>query len=421
LKKFPIIGGTKAVNLKCDFCGKLESKKIKIVESPKFNVCSNCFKILKEDLEENFSDFISDGFNKEELLKPHQIKEKLDEYIIGQEDAKKLLSVAVYNHYKRLGNKSSVELQKTNVMLMGPTGSGKTYLIQILAKILNVPLLIVDSTSFTEAGYVGENVEDILKKLYLKANKDIKLAEKGIVYLDEVDKLVSKAESHSSRDVNGAGVQQALLKIVEDSEVSFKLKENEFNQKEITMNTKNILFIAGGAFVGLDKVVEERLRKNQGISLGFSSTEPSPLANNEKDITSEDIIKYGMIPEFVGRIPVFVKVNKLTDEELENILVKPKNCLTKQYKTLFKIDGVKLSFDKESLKYVVSETQKKKLGARGLRSVLEKQMNNIMYEIPKHEIKELTITKELLISSAKEIEEILNKKDISVHNNKEES
>lgn len=397
--------------LKCSFCGKPESKKLKIVESPTFSICSNCFAIAKEDLEEGFDSFSSEDFKVENLMKPHEIKEKLDEYIVGQEEAKKLLSVAVYNHYKRISNKTSVELQKTNVMLMGPTGSGKTYLIQILAKILNVPLLIVDSTSFTEAGYVGDNVEDILKKLYLKANKDLKVAEKGIVYLDEVDKLVSKSEKPNSRDVNGAGVQQALLKIIEDSEVSFKLKENEYNQKEITMNTRNILFIAGGAFVGLDKVVEERVRKSKGISLGFSYKEPEEVSKLEEDITSEDIIKYGMIPEFVGRIPVFVKVNKLTDEELENILVKPKNCLTKQYKTLFKIDGVKLSFDKESLKYVVAETQKKKLGARGLRSVLEKQMTAIMYELPKHQIKELTITKNLLTSTSKEIEEILNKKE----------
>lgn len=397
--------------LKCSFCGKTETKKNKIIEGPTFSICSKCFNIVKEELDDKFNDLTNESTKIENLMKPHEIKEKLDEYIIGQEEAKKLLSVAVYNHYKRISYKSNVDIQKTNVMLIGPTGSGKTYLIQILAKILNVPLLIVDSTSFTEAGYVGDNVEDILKKLYFKANKDLKLAEKGIVYLDEVDKLVSKSESHSSRDVNGAGVQQALLKIIEDSEVSFKLKENELNQKEITMNTKNILFIAGGSFVGLDKVVEDRVKKAKGQQLGFSASKEVELSEDEKDITSEDIIKYGMIPEFVGRIPVFVKVNKLTDEELENILVKPKNCITKQYKTLFKIDGVKLSFDKESIKYIVSETQKKKLGARGLRSVLEKQMNTIMYELPKHQIKELTITKDLLVSKPSKIVEILNEKE----------
>ena len=398
--------------LVCSFCGKPETKKRKIEEGPTFNVCSECFEILKDDFSDKFSDLSLSEMSVENLMKPHEIKEKLDEYIIGQEEAKELLSVAVYNHYKRINHKTSVNIQKSNVMLMGPTGSGKTYLIQILAKILNVPLLIVDSTSFTEAGYVGDNVEDILRKLYLKANKDLKVAEKGIVYLDEVDKLVSKSEGHNSRDVNGAGVQQALLKIVEDSEVSFKLKESELNQKEITMNTKNILFIAGGAFVDLDKIVEKRLRENQGVTLGFSNNETKEVTNNEKDVTSEDIVKYGMIPEFVGRIPVFVKVNKLTDEELENILVKPKDCLTKQYKALFKMDGVKLNFDKGCLKYVVAETQKKKLGARGLRSVLEKQMTKIMYEIPKHQLKELTITKELLTSSAQDIEKILNEKEV---------
>lgn len=397
--------------LKCSFCGNTENQKLKVIEGKDFNICQECFNTLKDDFEENFTiDSNKEVMNN--LLKPHELKKKLDEYIVGQDEAKKILSVAVYNHYKRIYAKTKIDIQKTNIMMMGPTGSGKTYIIQTLAKILNVPLLIVDATSFTEAGYVGEDVEDILKKLYLKAGKNLKIAEKGIVYIDEVDKLLSKSDDSSKRDVNGMGVQQSLLKIIEDSEVSFSLKDNQMNQKEITMNTKNILFIAGGAFIGLDKVVEERIRKNKGITLGFNpNIDNKETLNNERDITSEDIIKYGMIPEFVGRIPVFVKVNKLSDEELENILTKPKNSITKQYISLFKMDGVKLKFDKESLKYVVKEAQKKKLGARGLRGVLDKQMNNLMYEIPQHNIKEITITKDILISDEKNLKDILDKNE----------
>jgi len=299
-------------------------------------------------------------------------------------------------------------------MLIGPTGSGKTYLMQTLANILNVPLVIVDATSFTEAGYVGDNVEDILKRLYLKAGKNLKLAEKGIVYIDEVDKLLSKSEDVSKRDVNGMGVQQALLKILEDCEVTFELKESELVKKDIEMKTKNILFVAGGSFIGLDKIVEKRIKNATASSKGFSTNKEQKTVNTSKNVQSEDIIKYGMIPEFVGRIPVFVQLNKLTDEELETILTKPKDAITKQYKSLLKIDGVKLTFDKDSLKYIVEEAQKKKIGARGLRGIIDMQMNALMYELPKHEnIKDLKITKELLTYSDEEIEEYLNKKEAS--------
>lgn len=399
------------MSLVCEFCGRPESKKLKIIAGNKFNICRDCFDKIKDGLEDNFEE-LSNIESSNDLMKPHEIKEKLDEYIIGQEEAKKILSVAVYNHYKRISIKSASNIQKTNIMLIGPTGSGKTYLMQTLSKILNVPLVIVDATSFTEAGYVGDNVEDILKKLYLKAGKNLKLAEKGIVYIDEVDKLLSKSEDSSKRDVNGMGVQQALLKILEDCDVTFELKESEMIKKDIEMKTKNILFVAGGSFIGLDKVVEKRVKYATSSSMGFGLKKEEQAFDASKDIISEDIIKYGMIPEFVGRIPVFVQLNKLTDEELEKILTKPKNSITRQYKSLFKIDGVKLTFDKDSLKYIVEEAQKKKLGARGLRGIIDKQMNTLMYEIPRHEnIKEITITKELLSSNTEEIEHFLDKKE----------
>lgn len=402
------------MSLTCSFCGRPESKTLKIIQGAKINLCQDCFGKCKEIFDDKFDD-LTEVKSSEDLMKPHEIKAKLDEYIIGQEESKKILSVAVYNHYKRISVKTNTEIQKTNIMLLGPTGSGKTYLMQTLAKILNVPLLIVDATSFTEAGYVGDNVEDILKKLYFKSGKNMKLAEKGIVYIDEVDKILSKSDDSSKRDINGMGVQQALLKILEDCEVTFKLKENELNQKEMTMSTKNILFVAGGAFIGLDKVVEKRLNSSNTTSMGFNiATENKEYIDLSKNVISDDIVKYGMIPEFVGRIPVFVQLNRLTNEELEKILTKPKNSITKQYKSLFKIDGVKLNFDKDCIKYIVEEAQKKKLGARGLRGIIDKQMNTLMYEIPKHNIKEITITKELLSSSAEGIETFLESKEKEV-------
>ncbi|NLZ80275.1 MAG: ATP-dependent Clp protease ATP-binding subunit ClpX [Clostridiales bacterium] len=397
--------------LVCSFCGKSESPNRKIIPGAKANICSQCFKILKEDTEEIVAQIIN-GENMEGIMKPHEIKEKMDEYIVGQEEAKRILSVAVYNHYKRINAKSKVDIQKTNIMLIGPTGSGKTYIMQTLAKILNLPIVIVDATSFTEAGYVGDDVESILKKLYLKAGKNLELAEKGIVYIDEIDKIVAKEDSHRAVDIKGSGVQQALLKIIESSEVSFPLKDDTmYDKKEIVMNTKNILFVAGGAFVGLNEIIKKRINKNKR-SIGFGMDVRNEESNNNinsDQILQEDIINYGFIPEFIGRIPVIVRINKLSKEELKDILTKPKDALLKQYKELFKIDGIKMEFGNDAIEYIVNEAEKKNLGARGLKGIIEKQMYNLMFELPKYKkIKKFTVTEQILKGNKEEVQQFLN-------------
>ena len=395
----------------CSFCGNTESPKVKIIEGLKANICSKCLKICAEDFDEMD---VSDLKSLDGILKPHELKAQMDEYIIGQEEAKRILSVAVYNHYKRITAKSKINIQKTNIMLVGPTGSGKTYIMQTLANILNLPIVIVDATSFTEAGYVGDDVDSILRKLYIKAGRDLSLAEKGIVYIDEIDKIASKGYGHKAVDVNGTGVQQALLKIIENSEVSFTLKDGGFDKKEITMNTKNILFVAGGAFIGLEEIIKKRKGKNKS-AIGFGIEKPKETKEvkeeeslNEDPIIQDDIINYGFIPEFIGRVPVIVKINKLSKEELKDILTKPKNSVIKQYKELFKLDGIKVNFDRNAIQYIVDEAEKKNLGARGLKGTIEKQMYNLMFELPKYnKIKKFKVTEQLLKGTKNEVEKTL--------------
>ena len=342
-----------------------------------------------------------------ELLKPHEIKEKLDEYIVGQDKAKKVLSVAVYNHYKRINYKSDdVELDKSNILMLGPTGSGKTLLAKTLAKILNVPFAVADATTLTEAGYVGEDVENVLLKLIQAADYDIEKAQLGIIYIDEIDKLASKGENMSiTRDVSGEGVQQALLKIIESTVASVPPQGGRKHPQQecLTIDTTNILFICGGAFVGLDKIIDKRL-DGSGLGFGAKVRENNKIGYGELigDIKPDDLIKYGLIPEFVGRIPIVVGLDALDEEALVNILTQPKNAPIRQYKKLFELDGVDIEFDPDALREIAKQAIKLNTGARGLRSVLENLMLELMYDIPTDkEIKKIIITKEVVSDGKK--------------------
>ena len=342
-----------------------------------------------------------------ELLKPHEIKEKLDEYIVGQDKAKKVLSVAVYNHYKRINYKSDdVELDKSNILMLGPTGSGKTLLAKTLAKILNVPFAVADATTLTEAGYVGEDVENLLLKLIQAADYDIEKAQLGIIYIDEIDKLASKGENMSiTRDVSGEGVQQALLKIIESTVASVPPQGGRKHPQQecLTIDTTNILFICGGAFVGLDKIIDKRL-DGSGLGFGAKVRENNKIGYGELigDIKPDDLIKYGLIPEFVGRIPIVVGLDALDEDALVNILTQPKNAPIRQYKKLFELDGVDIEFDPDALREIAKQAIKLNTGARGLRSVLENLMLELMYDIPTDkEIKKIIITKEVVSDGKK--------------------
>jgi ATP-dependent Clp protease ATP-binding subunit ClpX len=395
--------------LKCSFCGKNQDQVRRLIAGPGVYICDECIELCSEIIADEFEENVQLDVNT--LPKPIDIKNYLDQYVIGQDSAKKSLAVAVYNHYKRINsneNDNEVELQKSNILFLGPTGSGKTLLAQTLARFLNVPFAIADATTLTEAGYVGEDVENILLKLIQNADYDIERAEKGIIYIDEIDKIARKSENPSiTRDVSGEGVQQALLKILEGTTASVPPQggRKHPHQEFIQINTSNILFICGGAFDGIDKIIEKRTRQSSiGFGANIQSKKEKDIGVLLRDVMPGDLLKFGLIPEFVGRLPIVVTLDALDKPTLINILSTPKNALVKQYRKLFEMDNVELEFKDEALEAIAEEALKRNTGARGLRAIIEEVMKDIMFDIPTNEeISKVIINRETISNKQPEV------------------